>query len=122
MAALLLSAGPALASTTFTVTNTSDNGAGSLRQTILSANAADVIEFNIPGTDVHTISPTSQLPKITGPVTINGYSQPGAEPNTKAVGTDAVLKIELSGVGVPNGCGLEIGASNSTVKGLVINR
>jgi len=101
-ASLLLAAMPAHASTTFTVTNTNDSGAGSLRQAILDANAttgADLINFNIAGTDVHTIAPASELPKITGPVTINGYTQPGAHPNTRAVGSDAVLKIEISGFG-----------------------
>ena len=38
---------------TFTVTNTNDSGAGSLRQAINNANSVilsfDVIEFNIPG-------------------------------------------------------------------------
>jgi len=62
------------------------------------------------------------LPTITGPVSINGYSQTGAHPNTRAVGSDAVLKIELNGAGVPDGDGLVIEASNSTVKGLIVNR
>jgi hypothetical protein len=122
---MLLAAKTAHASTTFTVTNTNDNGPGSLRQAILNANAttgADAINFAIPGTDVHTISPISQLPTITGPVTINGYSQQGASPNQKAVGSDAALKIELSGDSYPGGTGLVLGAPNSTVKGLVINR
>src|SRR5829696_5031243 len=124
MASLMLAAGEARASTTFTVTNTNDNGPGSLRQAILDANAtsgADAIEFDIPGTGVHTIVPATQLPTITGPVTINGYSQPGAQPNQKAVGSDAVLTIELNGAEAMGAEGLEIGASNSTVKGLVIN-
>src|SRR5215203_1568229 len=124
MASLMLAAGEARASTTFTVTNTNDNGPGSLRQAILDANAtsgADAIEFDIPGTVVHTIVPATQLPTITGPVTINGYSQPGAQPNTKAFGSDAVLKIELNGAEAMGAEGLKIGASNSTVKGFVIN-
>jgi hypothetical protein len=42
--------------TTYYVTNTNDSGTGSLRQAILDANAnpgSDVIEFNIPTSDVH---------------------------------------------------------------------
>ena len=65
----------------FVVTNTADAGAGSLRQAIIDANTlagADTIDFNIPGAGVHTISPASALPATTGPVTIDGYTQPGA--------------------------------------------
>jgi CSLREA domain-containing protein len=36
--------------------------------------------FNIPGAGVHRISPVATLPAITDEVTINGYSQPGVEP------------------------------------------
>src|SRR3712207_737948 len=82
---------------------------------------ADAVNFAIPGSGVKTISPESALPEITEAVSINGYTQPGASPNTKAVGSDAVLKIVLSGASYPAGDGLVIGASNSTVKGLVIN-
>src|SRR5438445_1734252 len=76
---------------TFFVVNTNDSGAGSLRQAILDANSnpnsggPDFIDFNIPGAGVHTISPTSALPTITDPVTIDGYSQPSASPNSLAV-------------------------------------
>jgi len=103
-ASLMLAAGQARASTTFTVNATEDHsdalltgdrydtgydvpGAGgeledecTLRAAIEQANytpGADTINFNIGGTGVKTVSPTSQLPIITGPVTINGYSQPG---------------------------------------------
>ena len=66
MAAILalVSVSGAMAAT-FTVTNTDDTGAGSLRQAILDANATpgvDTIAFNIPGAGVQTISPASQLP------------------------------------------------------------
>jgi hypothetical protein len=125
-ASLLVAAKPSYASTTFTVINTKDSGAGTLRQAMFDANVtpgADVINFNIAGTDVKTITPTTALPKITEAVTINGYSQPGAHPNTKAIGSDAVLKIELSGDSAPpDANGLWITTANSTVRGLVINR
>lgn len=112
---------------TFTVTNTGDSGGGSLRQAIADANGnpgADTIAFNIPGAGVHTISPLTVLPLITDPVTIDGYSQPGANQNSLAVGDDAVLLIEISGASVAGSFtdGLDIKAGNCTIRGLVINR
>ncbi len=87
--AVLLGARPAHAAD-FTVTTTDDSGPGSLRQAILDANAqpgADTIKFSIPVTTtpgspipVQTISPTTALPAITSPVTIDGYTQQGATP------------------------------------------
>jgi hypothetical protein len=75
---------------------------------------------------VKTIAPDSKLPTITDPVTIDGYTQPGASPNTLAKGTNAKLMIELDGENVVEGAallnGLEIRASDSVVRGLVINR
>jgi hypothetical protein len=65
---------------TFTVTNTSDSGPGSLRQAILDANATaqvDLIDFNIGGGGLQTIQPGTALPKIKRPVTIDGTTQPG---------------------------------------------
>ena len=146
-ACLMMAAQPAHAATTFTVNDTRDSPDASstaggtcdidvfsvgnqctLRAAIQQANAtlgADTINFAIPGTGVKTIHVNSggfgSLPAITEQVTINGYTQPGASPNTLAVGNDAVLKIELDGTNVPSG--LEIStADNSVIKGLVINR
>src|SRR5215468_6049300 len=88
---LLASIGSA---STFTVTNTNDSGAGSLRQAILDANAnagLDTIAFNIPGAGVHTITPASSLDPLSGPVLIDGYSQTGTAVNTDPVATNAVL-------------------------------
>lgn len=65
--------------TTYTVTNTNDSGPGSLRQAILDANSNagnDVIEFNIGGGGPQNISVLSDLPIITGGLTIDGSSQP----------------------------------------------
>lgn len=73
---LLLCAGFAQAST-FSVNNTSDSGAGSLREAIVAANAnsgPDTIQFNIPGPGVKMIQLASALPPITDPVNINGYN------------------------------------------------
>jgi uncharacterized repeat protein (TIGR01451 family) len=115
-----------LLSTVF-VTNTDDGNTGSLRNAILLANALtsgiDTIDFAITGTGIHTIAPQSALPTITKPITINGYSQPGASPNTLAVGDNAVLTIVLDGISAGNTpIGLTITAANTTVRGLVISR
>jgi hypothetical protein len=111
------------------VTNTNDSGPGSLRQAILDANASsgsDTIAFNIPGVGPHTLQPSSALPHITDPVLIDGYTQPGARPNTNppGQGINAVLSIELDGDNLrgSTGNGLHIRAGASTVRGLVINR
>jgi parallel beta-helix repeat protein len=105
-----------------------------LRAAIQESNASttevDTINFNIPegfrdpASGVVTISPNSALPPITEQVTIDGYTQPGAHPNTKTVGNDAALKIELDGHNsVSFGNGLEIESTDgSVIRGLVINR
>jgi hypothetical protein len=105
----------------YLVTNTADGGPGSLRQAILDANAnpgPDLIGFAIPGPGVHTISPASPLPDVTDPVTIDGYTQPGARANTQTVSDNAVLLVQLDGSGAGSGAGLHITAGNSTVRGL----
>src|SRR6266542_2515534 len=110
----------------FVVTNTFNSGAGSLRQAILDSNAAapgpNTITFNIPDSGVHTISPVSALPTITVPVTIDGYTQPGASANTLPNADNAILRIEINGVNAGASVGLLITAGNSTIRGLVVNR
>jgi hypothetical protein len=112
---------------TFTVTTAADSGPGSLRQAITNADATsgtDTINFNIPGASLHTIAPSSPLPAITDPVTIDGYSQPGSHPNTNGLGLadNAAIMIELSGANAgPNSDGLQITASGTTVRGLVVD-
>ena len=102
---------------TFTVTNTNSSGSGSLAQAIIDSNAAapgpNVINFNIAGAAVKTI--TGTLPFVTRAVTINGYSQPGSSANTSATSDNAILLIQLSN------CALTLQGGGSTVKGLVIN-
>ena len=116
-------AAPVLAGA-FTVTNTNDSGAGSLRQAINDANADidfSTIMFNIPGPGVHTIAPATSLPPLGFIVTIDGYSQPGAHANTQLVGNDAVLLIEIDGDPGNLATGLLIEHSQSVVRGLVIH-
>ena len=93
---------PSALGNTYTVTTTADAGAGSLRQAIPDANAnpgADTIAFNIVGAGPHTITLASALPDITGAVTIDGYTQSGASPNTRPVGQglNTVLQIVVDG-------------------------
>jgi hypothetical protein len=117
----------AITTTNKIVTNTNDSGMGSLRQAILDANAdsgMDTIIFKIPGTGIHTIQPLSELPAITDPVLIDGFSQPGSSPNTNSIsqGCNAYLNIELDGINAgTNSLGLYIKSGSSTIRGLVIN-
>lgn len=120
---------------TFLVTNTDNAGEGSLREAISDANNApgpDVIAFNIPGSGVHVIRPAvtragdflSAAMPITDAVVIDGYTQPGAAPNTAAAGNNAALRIQLDGAAAPAGlAGLFVnGAAGVTVRGLAITR
>lgn len=99
------------------VSNTNNEGYGSLRQAILDANQSignDTIAFYI-GSGHQTIIPSSPLPPIIYPVTINATTQTGY--------TGAPL-IEIRGNGAGVGArGLYItGAANgSEVRGLIIN-
>lgn len=99
---------------TFTVTNTDDTGTGSLRQAITDANnhaGLDTIAFNIPGAGVHTITPVTLLPDITGSVIIDG-----------ANGGVAANRVELSGAGaLSTGLSFPSGPSDCEIRNLVIN-
>ena len=117
-------------SSTMVVINTADSGPGSLRQAMLNANAhvgKDTITFNISGPGVHTIMPVTPLPKLTDPVLIDGYTQPGSSPNTNAFKDpdNAVLQIVIDGTALQNptspSSGFEVGGGNSCIRGLVIN-
>ena len=82
----------------------------------------DTIDFDIPGTGVQTISPTTALPAVIKAVTIDGYSQPGSSPNTLATGDNAVILIRIDGRGTPAGSeGLDVrGAGGCLIEGLSI--
>src|SRR5690606_1454788 len=107
-----------------------------LREAITEANAnpgMDTIEFNIPAESapfaIGVIS--CQLPPLTDPVIIDGYTQPTASVATSSV--PATLKIEIVGVNafgagvaacpaVPDGLRIEVGGSGSIIRGLSITR
>lgn len=122
----LLSSAVSSHATTFTVTNTGDNGGinpaafagtGTLRQAIIDANAtagADQIYFNIPGSGVQTITFAGVLPAITGQVQIDGYSQPGAGAGTIASRT---ILIEVITPG-SQAYGLLVQASGTEISGI----
>lgn len=135
-------ASSSLLAAVFSVTQSADGGAGSLRQAILDANAlTDVsgvkcpmhtIQFAVPGAGPHTVRPLTPLPMVSIPLHIDGYTQPGSIANTLVRGTNAVLKIELDGSLAGAVDGLSFGrasqtlpgcsGSSSRVSGLAINR
>lgn len=100
----------------YTVTNTADGGAGSLRQAMLDANkhaGADEIRFDI-GTGAQSIRPSSALPFINGPVTIDGTTQRG-------YAGKPLVEIDGSRIG-GKANGFSVGGGSSIIRGLVINR
>ena len=97
----------------------------STQQSLVSGalSSPNTIDFDIAGTGPFTIKPATALPNITAPTFFDGYSQPGASPNTGGLGQadNAILKIGLdfsdeSGTGG----GLEVLAAGSTVQGLAL--
>jgi Dockerin type I domain len=118
-----------LAPAIFTVTNTNDDGTGSLRQAILDANATlnvggvpDEIHFNIPDGGVQTIAPLTDFPDINETVIINGYTQPGASPNNLNVGDNAALRVVIDGGSHSLGrLFYFVGGDKSSVRGLVLD-
>ncbi len=132
----------------YTVSNTNDSGAGSLRQAILDANAnagTDSIVFNIATSDPNfvgtvgvdaraVITLAGALPQITEEVTIDGTTQttnvgntnPGMLGTGGTVGVDALTlsqvdrpEIEIVGTSAI-ATGFDIGANNVTVRGLAM--
>ena len=108
---------------TFTVTNTNDSGAGSLRQAIEDANNnnnpsdMDFIDFNIAGGGVKVISPESELPFITQKVYIDASTQPGADCSPRSI----VIRLDGTLAGNSNGLVLwNSESSGSVIKGISI--
>ncbi len=111
---------------TLTVTTTADNGPGSLRQAIYTADNAggtNTIDFDIPGSGPQVITLQSELPPITSPTIIDGYTQPGSSPNTSTTADNAVPLIVIDGSQITNiaqSLGLQLQADGSSAQGLVI--
>jgi hypothetical protein len=100
----------------------------SLREAICAANnnpGPDTITFNLPGAGVHTISPTRPLPAlIGGETTIDGFSQPGADPTEDETPSTIVIEINgsLAGTNPAIAHGLIIASAGNVIQGLTINR
>ena len=93
-ALILLAAGPSMA-TTFTVTNTDDSGAGSLRQAVNDANTAggdNTIVFDLPGMTQPVIDLTTEGLFLTSNITILN-DRPGDVPVAVRAGTPSPLLI-----------------------------
>ena len=120
------------------VVNTTNNvspGANeiSLVQALTQAQSGDTIQFNIPGTGIHYIpTPPNGYPYIqVNDLTIDGYSQPGAGPNTNSIhqANNARIKIVLDSrnkhytsmnyLQDPGGSSPGYGQSESSILGVV---
>ena len=81
------------------------------------------IQFSIPGPGPHVITPATSLPTLSNmnvPVTIDGYTQPGATPNTDQYASNAHIDIEIRGTGdkTTSFTLLYITSPNNVVRGL----
>ena len=88
----------------------------SLRAAIQEANARpgyNIVDFAIPGAGIHTISPATDLPAITGAALIDGTTQTGW------AGSPV---IEVRGDIGSAQTGIKIQTNNSKIYGLAINR
>lgn len=112
----------------FLVTNTNDDGAGSLRNAMSRANfqpnidasTPDTIKFDIPGAGPHTISVLTKLPSIIEAVVIDGTTEPDAD----CTSWPPTLAVEVRGGSNSlffSGFSFRSGTDGSTIRGLVIN-
>src|SRR3954454_4870263 len=105
---------------TLTVINADDHGAGSLRRALLAAEqhpSADVGKVDIHGKSLHTIKLDRDLPTLTRPVTIKGYSQDGASQATAS--GPAVLRIAIDASKAMRG--IDVGGDGIEIRGLEID-
>ncbi len=127
--------GGKVAAATLTVNSTADTDDGAcdplatgectLREAVNLLADGDTIAFAIPGADpgcngagVCTILSGDRFDIQSADATVDGYTQPGASPNTLFVGNDAALKIQITS-SAPDAVRLQ--APRITVQSLVIN-
>jgi hypothetical protein len=121
---------------TFTVTNTNDAGAGSLRQAIEDANAAagfDTIDFDLDVSTPQIITLSSNLPTLTEDVFIDGttatnylfgsqmvtISRTGGATLTVGAGVSAEIQgLQITGSG---GVGVSLSTGSSTIRENIIS-
>lgn len=113
------------------ICETSNSGECTLQAAINEANAngnpteQDVIEFNIPGGGPHTITLDSGSLIIYQSLFIDGYSEPGAQPNTNPAPQpmNGTILIEIDATDMTQANGALIAYSdNVKISGLAINR
>ena len=115
------------------------DGALTLREAIIAANTnaisgdapagdagLDEIRFNIAGAGPHTINVNAGQGTfvISEPLTISGYTQPGAAPNSTAITSSINANIQIvvdGGGGAFNGFRIVAAGAGTTIRGLVIN-
>jgi hypothetical protein len=105
---------------TFTVTNSGDSGAGSLRQAILNANGnpgLDSVVFNLPSGGGQSIDLATEI-EVTDDVVIDGYTQPGSSANTDPQADNAVIVVDLQGNGTD---GILVTGGTALIRGLVMH-
>ena len=115
---------------TFMVTNNSPAAAtsGSLAYEITQSNATpatastpNIIQFDIAASGQQTITLTQELPDVTQPLDIQGYSEPGSSANTNplTMADNAVLTVIVTGgESIENGLIFDIAAAGGSVEGL----
>jgi parallel beta-helix repeat protein len=106
------------AADTFVVTSIEDEGAGTLRQAIMDANARtgpDTIAFSLDGPGTQTITPETPLPDISDALVIDGATQPG-------FAGAPLVEIDGSFAESTDTDGLRVVASDCTIRNLLLSR
>lgn len=99
------------------VTNTRDEGGGSLRQALIEASVLCdpqpcTIDFRIPGPGPFVIQPRTQLPDVIGTVKVDGKTQTifggDTDPAGPEIEIDGSLQAEGNGLVMRQGCEIQV--------------